>query len=182
MGIELKTKSGNITLTAPKASGGGSVDLSNYYTKDQTDAKIQEVVDAIPEVDFTGYATETYVQEKINEIDFPETDLSNYYNKDQVDAAIDGAIEEIPEVDLSGYAKKEEIPDVSGFLTNVPEEYITETELEGKGYLTEHQSLEGYAKTEDIPDVSVYYTKEEIDGLLANITPSDIANVEEVLY
>ena len=33
----------------------------------------------------------------------------------------------------------------SGFITSVPSEYITETELNAKGYLTEHQDLSGYA-------------------------------------
>lgn len=38
-----------------------------------------------------------------------------------------------------------------GYLTDVPSEYITETELNNKGYLTEHQDLSDYAKTTDIP-------------------------------
>lgn len=33
----------------------------------------------------------------------------------------------------------------------IPQEYITETELEERGYLTEHQDLTGYAKMADIP-------------------------------
>ena len=69
MPIELKTKQGNITLTAPKTSGG-TVDLSNYYTKAQTDEKIEEAVANIdiPEVDLTGYA-------KIEDI--PSTVITN---------------------------------------------------------------------------------------------------------
>ena len=47
----------------------------------------------------------------------------------------------------------------SGFITSIPEEYITETELETKGYLTEHQSLTDYAKKTDIPDVSDFLTE-----------------------
>ena len=87
--------------------------------------------------------------------------------------------------DLTGYAKKTDIPDVSGFiteipseyvtddelnakgyLTEIPAEYVTETELNAKGYLTEHQSLEGYAKTTDIPDVSQYQTEEQVNALI----------------
>lgn len=34
------------------------------------------------------------------------------------------------------YAKKTDIPDVSGYLTEIPAEYVTETELEAKGYIT----------------------------------------------
>jgi hypothetical protein len=57
-----------------------------------------------------------------------DADLSNYYTKAEVDNLI---------------------PDTSSFITEVPAEYITETELNSKGYLTEHQSLGNY------------YTKEE---------------------
>jgi hypothetical protein len=41
------------------------VDLSNYYTKSEVDEKI---ADADIEVDLTGYATEDYVVSKVNEI------------------------------------------------------------------------------------------------------------------
>ena len=107
-------------------------------------------------------------------------DLSNYYTKAQVDALIpdvsgfatedyvDNAVNNIPEVDLSGYALKSEIPDVSGFLTAIPEEYVTESELNAKGYLTEHQSLDGYAKLTDIPDVSGFQTEAQVNTLINN--------------
>lgn len=38
-----------------------------------------------------------------------------------------------------------------GYLTSVPAEYITETELNAKGYLTEHQDISDLAKKVDIP-------------------------------
>lgn len=48
----------------------------------------------------------------------------------------------------SKFATKEEIPtktsdltNDNGFLSSVPEEYVTETELNAKGYLTEHQDI-----------------------------------------
>ena len=47
---------------------------------------------------------------------------------------------------LGNYALKSEIP--TDYLTEIPEEYITENELNSKGYLTEHQSLEGLATQE----------------------------------
>ena len=49
-------------------------------------------------------------------------------------------------VDALESATKTEI----GGITEIPAEYITEGELNAKGYLTEHQSLEGYAKTTDL--------------------------------
>ena len=47
---------------------------------------------------------------------------------------------------VGDYALKSEIP--TDYLTEIPEEYVTETELTAKGYLTEHQSLEGVATQE----------------------------------
>ena len=54
-------------------------------------------------------------------------------------------IDDIPAVPT----KTSQLTNDSGYITNIPDEYITETELNAKGYLTEHQSLEEYAlKTE----------------------------------
>ena len=39
------------------------------------------------------------------------------------------------------------------YLTSVPSEYVTETELNAKGYLTQHQDLSAYAKKTEIPTV-----------------------------
>ena len=51
---------------------------------------------------------------------------------------------------LDGYAKTSEIPSKvselendSNYLSSIPEEYVTETELSAKGYLTEHQDISG---------------------------------------
>ena len=152
---------------------GGDVDLSNYYTKEETNALIpstegfatKEYVDNsisnIPTTDLTGYATEEYVNNAISNI--PSVDLSNYYTKEETNMLIpslDGYVTDTEleakgylteHQDLSNYATKDEIPDVSGFITEIPEEYVTETELSAKGYLTEHQDLSAYAKTTDIP-------------------------------
>ena len=51
---------------------------------------------------------------------------------------------------LDGYAKTSEIPtkvseleNDSSYLSSIPEEYVTDAELESKGYLTEHQDISG---------------------------------------
>ena len=154
----------------------------------------------IPEVNLEGYATEDFVREAIKSIDIPEvelyddTELRNLINSKadkehtheeyslighkhdeyltaHQDISHLATKEELPNLD--GYAKLENIPDVSKFITYIPSEYITETELENKGYLTEHQSLVGYAtesyvlaeiakaalEGNDI-DLSAYATKE----------------------
>lgn len=88
-------------------------------------------------------------------------DLSNYYTKTEVDSLIP---------DTSGFALKSEIPDVSKFITEIPAEYVTEAELNAKGYLTEHQSLEGYAKkselfSKDYNDLTNKPTIPSVEGL-----------------
>lgn len=84
------------------------------------DAKARQDIEELKNrnVDLAGYATETYV---------------------------DNAIAAIPEVDLSKHALKSEIPDVSDFITSIPSEYVTDSELNAKGYLTEHQDISGKA-------------------------------------
>ena len=112
-----------------------------------------------------------YVDNKILGIDHTE-----YVTETELEAK--GYLTTIPEE----YAKKSDIPDVSAFITEIPEEYITSEELEAKGYLTEHQDIshlatkeelsgyqvkgdyltsipEEYAKKSDIPDTSKFITE-----------------------
>lgn len=72
-------------------------------------------------------------------------------------------------VDLSNYYTKAEtealIPDVSGFITSIPDEYVTETELNAKGYLTAHQSLANYSTTTQVQNM--------INTAIAGITDAE---------
>lgn len=104
----------------------GDVDLTGYYTKTETDTAIEQAVAAIEIPSTTGLATEKYVDDAIEAIDIP--DITGLATEKYVDDAIEAI--EISEPDLSEYAKKADIPDTTGFITSIPEEYITETELE----------------------------------------------------
>lgn len=57
---------------------------------------------------------------------------------------------EAPKADLTGYAKESWV-ESQGYLKSVPAEYVTESELSAKGYLTEHQNLSAYAKKTEVP-------------------------------
>ena len=96
-------------------------DLSDYALKTE-----------IPSLE--GYATETFVTNKIAEASLSggEVDLSGYVTKDELATKAD--ISSIP-------TKTSQLTNDSGFLTSVPSEYITESELDAKGYLTEHQDI-----------------------------------------
>ena len=105
-------------------------------------------------IDTSQYATETYVNQKIAEVQTGSVDLSNYYTKPETVSL------------LNNYATKAEIPDTTGLAS--------QTWVEEKGYLTQHQSLktingESIVGTGNItisgsPDMSNYYTKEQIDA------------------
>ena len=124
----------------------GSVDLSNYVTKEELQAKL----DAL----------------HIN------IDLSSYATKEELTQAINS-------IDLSSYAKKTDLPIVptkvsqlendSNYLSSIPEEYVTDTELNAKGYLTEHQDLSAYALKTEIPSLDGYATTEYVDNAIANV-------------
>ena len=144
-------------LTITSDSGTSSVDLKG--TKGDTgprgaQGKCGVILNPDGTIDTSAYATEDYVDTKIAEVQLGSVDLSDYYTKSETNALI---------------------PDVSGFITEIPSEYITETELNAKGYLTEHQSLktingESIVGTGDITisggdvDLTDYYTKEQIDA------------------
>ena len=76
----------------------------------------------------------------------------------QVGGAVDSVNGMTGDVVLDIPSKTSDLVNDSGFLTQIPDEYVTETELDAKGYLTEHQSLADYAKKSEIPDVSGFLT------------------------
>lgn len=140
-----------------------------FLDKRGTDHLIDELkayIDSIASggVDLSDYVTKAELQAKLDALHI-NIDLSSYATKEELTQAINS-------IDLSAYAKKTDIPDVSGYLTSIPEEYVTETELNAKGYLTEHQDLSAYAlKTEipTVPSLDGYATTEYVDNAIANV-------------
>lgn len=134
-------------------------------------------------IDTSQYATETYVNEKIAQVEAGSVDLTNYYTKAQVDAKIP---------DITGLASQTWVEN-KGYLTSHQSlktingesivgtgnitisggsadlsNYYTKTEIDAKGYLTEHQSLANYALKTEIPDVSQYQTATQVQTLIDN--------------
>lgn len=133
----------------------GGVDLSDYVTKSELQAKL----DALNiNIDLSAYATKEELTQAINSID-----LSAYAKKTDIPS-------------LNGYALKTEIPNKvsqldndSGYLSSIPEEYVTDTELNAKGYLTQHQDLSAYALKTEIPSLDGYATTQYVDNAIANV-------------
>jgi hypothetical protein len=111
-----------------------------------------------------GFATKEYVDEAVSNV---SVDLSGYAKESYVDEAVNKA-----KPDLSGYAKKTEIPDVSKFITNIPSEYITESELNSKGYLTQHQDISGKA---DVNHTHSEYAKTKHTHSMADVDGLQLA-------
>ena len=59
-------------------------------------------------------------------------------------------------VNSQGFAHQSDIPSLTG--------YATETWVESKGYLTEHQSLDSYALKTDIPSLTGYATENWVES------------------
>ena len=152
-------------------------DLSNYYTRSQTETYVNNKIAAIPEPDLTSYATKTYVNNEIAKaISSGEVDLTDYYTKAQTDNAINKAIAAIPETDLSDYAKKSDIPDTSGFAlkTEIPSvptnvsSFTNDAEYTNKAYV---DNAIAQAVTGGQVDLSNYYTKSETNAAIEAAAP-----------
>ena len=93
----------NLTLNGEEAATKTYVDEAigdiqfpeTDFTGYATEQYVDEAIAAIPQTDLTGYATKKYVDDAIAAI--PETYLSDYYTKEQTDTAINTAKTEISE-------------------------------------------------------------------------------------
>ena len=170
---------------------------------------------AIQEIPDT-YATKTYVAEQIEGINLPTvptnvsefTNDAGYLTKDVADgyyAALgttgsgDGVAKEYVDSEL---AKKQNIIDdiddirskANSALQSIPEDYVTSEELEGKGYLTEHQDISGKqdvitdledirtkanSALQSIPDE--YVTDEELEGKGYLTSHQDISGKQDII-
>ena len=110
-----------------------------------------------------GLATKTFVNEEIAKIDIP-TNISafvndaNYLTEHQDITGKQDLISDLEEIRANAALGAKA-------LQAVPEEYVTDTELTAKGYLTA-QSIEGYVLKSEIPSMENYYSKDEIDDKL----------------
>lgn len=170
----------------------GKINISQYATKDELSSAVSSIdlsgyalKGEIPSLDgyakttdipsVEGLATKSYVDENIaNVATSGNIDLSNYVTKDTVytKAQTDALIPSVP-------SKVSQLENDSNYLSSIPEEYVTDTELNAKGYLTEHQDLSAYAlKTEipTVPSLDGYATTEYVNNAVSNIPTTDLSN------
>ena len=173
-------KTGQVTLTAEDVGATTEqwVNQQNYLKSIPSEYITETELNAkgylTEHQDISNLATKAEVSEVENKIPTKVSQLTNdkgYLTEHQ---------------DLTGYAKKTDIPDVSGFITEIPAEYVTDDELNAKGYLTEHQSLANYYTkpevNELIPDLSGYALKTEIPTVPTNVSAfnNDVGYLTEI--
>ena len=136
-------------------------------------SEIEVINDKLDTIDITVAKSLTQLKESIEDINVELGDKSDfehnhddlYYSKDEVNTLLD---------EKSNYDHTHE-----QYLTEIPEEYITASELEAKGYLTaadveqpdvtgfvteEYLNQQNYAKKSDIPSVDGLATKAEVNA------------------
>ena len=169
----------------------GDIDLSAYAKKVELPTKLSELTND------SGYIT-TYTEtdpvwnsEKSNYYTKTEINNKNYLTEHQ--SLADYVKTEALTTTLTSYAKKVELPtklseltNDSGFITTYTEtdpvwnsqkvNYYTKDEINGKNYLTEHQSLADYAKKSEIPtdyvrntELTSYATKTYVTEQIGSI-------------
>lgn len=160
----------------PSINGGGGsdvdVDLSNYYTIAEVDAKI---VDALE-----PYATKESVTVKLDAIQsLLDTHIDEFGKlsarvtdvEETLETRIGPAITQLEQTVVTLAETKANIDDIPSLEGYATEEFVAtaiaaieipdnvSAFVNDAGYLTEHQDLSEYAKLTDIPDISNLATK-----------------------
>lgn len=141
--------SGDITIT-----GGGDIDLSNYYNKGEVDTKLDTKLDVTAyTTDKSGFATKTELADYLTTTNAAETyqPKGNYLTEIPTEYVTESELSEslsnkldtsIYSADKETFALKSEIPDVSNFATTSTVNGIetrlqtVETELSGATEVT----------------------------------------------
>lgn len=137
------------TLGAP-GKGAYEIAVENGYsgTREEFEEQIKLIINFSDELQENAEAIQE-LQKQIDNLKNNGVDLSDYYTKSVSD---------------SKYQPK------GSYLTSIPDEYITETELNEKNYATK-SDLEDLDVNIDLSD---YYNKGEIDKKLEEISSGDI--------
>ena len=140
-----------------------SIDLSDYYTKEETNTLLKGKANTTDIPDVSGLATKTEVSEGLA----TKADKTDTYTKQQVDNLIP---------DVSGLATKTEVSDGLALKADKSDTY-TKQEVNNlipdvSGFATTTQLSDGLALKANAADVytkSEVYNKNEIDATLGNI-------------
>ena len=118
-----------VTNAIENAQLGGEIDLSGYATKDELNAKVDKVSGK-------SLIADSEIERLSSVTNYDDTGIKNILNSK-------ANTSDIP-------TKVSQLSNDNGYLTKVPSEYITETELNNKGYLTEHQDISNLATKSEL--------------------------------
>ena len=97
----------------------------------------------------------------------------DYFTPAEIEEIVNDAAADAAEL-VNVPTKVSELANDKGYITSVPAEYVTDTELNEKGYLTQHQDLSSYAKKSEIPTVPTKVSAFTNDaGYLKSYTETD---------
>lgn len=169
--VKIKVVKVNGRPLNPDGSKAVNIDLSTYAIKTEVTQEIAKAVSGIQ--GFDAQVVERLPESGKKGILYLVENSGNGQNVYDEYLWVTDKFEKLGtrEIDLAAYAKKTDLPtktsqltNDSGFLTGVPEEYVTETELNQKGYETTQSvdgKLQSYVKTSDLETI----TTGEIDSL-----------------
>lgn len=175
-----------LTVANPAVADQGIVDLSIIDKAGEEEEIFDEEGSYIKTEWSPG---DTITSAKLNKIEFSLETINN--NDIQKDIDTNAKLDEITErldagdvnIDLSAYAKTADIPtktseltNDSNFLTYIPSAYVTEYELNAKGYLTEHQDISNKADKSEIPTKTSQLTNDS--NFLTSIPSEYITETE----
>lgn len=170
-GTNIKTVNGESILgNGDLTIESKDVDLTNYYTKDETytQEEVNELIDGVSsgDVDLTNYYTKSEVDSKIPTDYVSDQELSdkNYATQSWVTSKNYITSSDISK-DLSDYNN-----DV-GYITSIPAQYVTETELSS--------TLSSYAKNSSIPKSTSDLTNDS-NFITASDIPSEYITETEL--
>ena len=166
MPIKIKANNGNIDLQVPIK--GGAVDSVNGQVGDvvlDIPSKTSDLVNdsgfLTQHQDISGLATKSEVQAVEDKI----PSLDNYATKDELFSKDYNDLTNKPTIpSIDGLATKLEVKEVEDKIPSL-NGYATEQWVEGKGYLTQHQSLAAYSTTTEVQSM--------IDTAIAGITDGE---------
>lgn len=182
-----------VTEEIAKASTGGEIDLSAYLSK------VEATETYVTKESGKSLIADTEIERLASVDNYDDTEIDNRIraieddyikNTDLAAVAKSGSYNDLidtPSIpSIEGLAKTEDIPtkvseleNDSNYLSSIPEEYVTDTELEAKGYLTEHQDISNLVEKEDGKGLSSNdYTTEEKNKLagLENYNDTALSN------
>ena len=166
--------------------GGGSIDLSAYAKKADVESALEGKQDTISDLATIrsgaakgATALQSYTEtDPVYMADKPSLalkteipDISGKVDKSELSSvATSGSYDDLINKPIIP-SKTSDLTNDSGYLNSIPSEYVTETELNSKGYLTEHQDISGKAdKATTLAGYGITdaYTKEEVKARIAS--------------